>query len=415
MNYIQHTFACFILAALLFSCSKNDDAKPENDAYPQQILLTEKGKALVKADNTFGIKLFKNLNDLSGADDNIIISPLSISMALGMTYNGANGETKEAMGNTLELQGLTVEEINEGYKFMIDALTTVDPKVTMNIPNSIWYRSTFNVEQEFIDLNKNYFYAEVNPIPQSVDVINNWVAKHTNNKIDKILDGIGPNDIMYLINAVYFNATWKFEFLEQNTLPKTFYLANGTTKEVAMMQQSTTLNYTTNEMFKAVDLYYGNSNFSMVIMLPREGYLPDDIIGAMTYENWNEWMSGFSEANISLSLPKFKLEYEARLNQVLGILGMGIAFDPNQADFTGINKFGGLAISFVQHKTYIDVNEEGTEAAAVTIVGITATSDIGGASTTPFIVNKPFVFAIKERDTEAIIFLGKIMEPKYEE
>jgi serine protease inhibitor len=419
MNYIQHTFACVILSALLFSCSKNDDTKTDNDANPQQIVLTEKGKALIKADNTFGIKLFKNLNDLSAADSNIIISPLSISMALGMTYNGANGETKTAMKNTLELQGLTVEEINQGYKFMIDALTTVDPKVTMNIPNSIWYRNTFKVEQEFINLNKNYFYAEVNPLDfndtESVNIINNWVATHTNNKIDKILDGIGAEDIMYLINAVYFNATWKFEFLEQNTLPKTFYLANGTTKEVAMMHQSATLNYAANEMFEAVDLYYGSSNFSMVILLPREGYLPDDIIGAMTYENWNEWMSGFSEANVSLSLPKFKLEYEERLNEVLGDLGMGIAFDPNQADFTGINKFGELYISFVKHKTFIDVNEEGTEAAAVTIVGIGTTSTGGETGTLPFIVDKPFLFAIKERYTEAIIFLGKIMEPEYEE
>jgi len=409
----------FLVAAMLVTgCSKNHEPEPASNDYQQKIFLTEKGKALVQADNTFGIKLFKNLNEISEGDGNIIISPLSISIALGMTYNGANGGTETAMQNTLELQGLTVEEINEGYKNLIDALTTVDPQVTLNIPNSIWYRNTFSVEQEFIDLNQNYFYAEVNPLdfndPQSVDIINNWVAECTNNKISKILDQIPMEAVMYLINAVYFNATWKYEFDEQNTLPETFYLTNGTTKEVDMMHQEATLNYTSNGLFEAVDLYYGSSNFSMLVLLPRNGFTPDDIINEMTQETWTEWMSGFNEMNISLSLPKFKLRYDTLLNQVLTNLGMGIAFNPGMADFTGINSYGNLYISFVKHKTYIDVNEEGTEAAAVTIVGIEYTS-VGGDTPYLFTVNKPFLFAIKERDTEAIIFLGKVMNPEYEE
>jgi serpin B len=418
MKYRKPILIFFILSVLFLSCSKNEVTDPGNNDYQQKIFLTEKGKALVQADNTFGIKLFKNLNEISEGDGNIIISPLSISIALGMTYNGANGETETAMQNTLELQGLTVEEINQGYKNLIDALTTVDPQVTLNIPNSIWYRNTFTVEQEFIDLNQNYFYAEVNPLdfndPEAVDIINNWVAVNTNNKIEKILDEIPIEAVMYLINAVYFDATWKYEFDEQYTLPETFYLADGITKEVDMMRQEATLNYTSNDLFEAVDLYYGSSNFSMVVMLPKNGYAPDDIINEMTPGSWSDWMSGFGEMNINLSLPKFKLSYDTLLNQVLGNLGMGIAFNPTMADFTGINKNGSLFISFVRHKTYIDVNEEGTEAAAVTIVGIEYTS-VGGDTPYQFVVNRPFLFAIKERDTEAIIFLGKVMEPAYEE
>ncbi|MBN2172574.1 MAG: serpin family protein [Bacteroidales bacterium] len=418
MKYKKPILIFFILSVLFLSCSKNEVTDPGNIDYQQKIFLTEKGKALVQADNTFGIKLFKNLNEISEGNGNIIISPLSISIALGMTYNGANGETEAAMQNTLELQGLSVEEINQGYKNLIDALTTVDPQVTLNIPNSIWYRNTFSVEQEFIDLNQNYFYAEVNPLdfndPEAVDIINNWVAVNTNNKIEKILDEIPIEAVMYLINAVYFNATWKYEFDEQYTLPETFYLADGTTKQVDMMKQEATLNYISNNLFEAVDLYYGSSNFSMVVMLPRNGYSPGDIINEMTPENWSDWMTGFGEMNINLSLPKFKLRYDTLLNQVLGNLGMGIAFNPGMADFTGINSNGSLYISFVKHKTYIDVNEEGTEAAAVTIVGIEYTS-IGGDTPYQFMVNRPFLFAIKERDTQAIIFLGKVMEPEYEE
>jgi len=335
-----------------------------------------------------------------------------------MTYNGANGETKEAMENTLELQGLSVEEINESYKTLIDELSTIDQKVTLNIPNSIWYRNTFDVLQDFININQNYFYAKVTPLdfndPASVGIINNWVDESTNQKIPEIIDYINPAAVMFLINAVYFNGTWVYEFDEQHTKPETFYLSNGTTKQVEMMKQEASLSYATNDLFEAVDLYYGSGNFSMVIFLPKENYTPDDIVEQMNTENWTNWMNGFSEKNIQLSLPKFKLEYGKRLNEALISLGMGIAFNhPCCADFSKINLDHDLFIGFVKHKTFIDVNEEGTEAAAVTIVEVAFTS-MPGDTPYQFIVNKPFLFAIKERDTDAIIFIGKVMEPEYD-
>ena len=287
----------------------------------------------------------------------------------------------------------------------------------MNIPNSIWYRNTFDVLQDFININQNYFYAKVSPLnfndPASIGIINNWVAESTNQKIPEIIDGIDPSTVMFLINAVYFNGTWVYEFDEQYTEPETFYLSNGTTKQVEMMQQEATLSYATNDLFEAVDMYYGSGNFSMVIFLPKENYTPNDIVEQMNTENWTNWMNSFSEKNIQLLLPKFKLEYGKELNDALTSLGMGIAFSPFSADFSKINPNYQLFISFVKHKTFIDVNEEGTEAAAVTIVGMEYTS----VGDTPYIftVNKPFLFAIKERDTQAIIFLGKVMEPEYED
>jgi serine protease inhibitor len=405
----------FTFSAILISgCYKEKHfSEPGEKPNQQKIILSEKGKALVEADNAFGIKLFKQLNGQAGDNGNIIISPLSISTALGMTYNGASGETKAAMGNTLELQGLSVKEINEGYKNLIDALTTVDPKVTLSIPNSIWYRQEFTVLQEFISLNQKYFNAKVTPLnfadPASVVTVNNWVAQSTNGKISSIIDRISGTDIMFLINAVYFNGTWIYEFDKQNTLPKPFYLSEGTSKEADMMHLNGTLDFASNELFKAVDIGYGSGNFSMVIMLPREDLSPEDIISVMNPEIWAGWMNSFSKQNINLSLPKFKLEYEELLNDVLKKLGMGIALESG-ADFSNINPFEPLSISFVKHKTFIDVNEEGTEAAAVTVVGIEVTS-IGGDTPYVFNVNRPFVFAIRERDTGAIIFLGKVNEP----
>jgi serpin B len=404
---------------LSFSCKKTGDNPSEENFPGQKIFLDTKAKAVVEADNTFGIKLFKNL--VANTDDDqksIIVSPLSISVALGMTYNGADDETKTAMENTLELQGMSVEEINGSYKTLIDELTSVDPDVAMEIPNSIWYENSFAVQDEFINTNHDYFYAEVNPLdfsnPASVDIINNWVADKTNDKITSILEEIDPMAIMFLINAVYFKGTWKYEFEEQNTTTGIFYLSNGTTTEVDMMKQRETFNYYSNELFEAVDLQYGGGNFSMVVLLPKDGFGPDDIVNELNEDNWSTWMENFSEMDIQLSMPKFKLEYEKELNQALIDLGMGVAFDPVNADFSKINPNAQLYIDFVKHKTFIDVNEEGTEAAAVTIVGIIYTSV--GDEETPyyFNVNKPFVFAIKERDTRSIIFMGKVMVPEYE-
>ncbi len=409
---------CFVI--LSGGCKKTGDSSPKDIPYEQKIFLDAKAKAIVKADNTFGIKLFKNLAaNNEDEQENIIISPLSISMALGMTYNGAANETKTAMGNTLELQGMSIVEINESYKTLIDELVSVDPDVTMNIPNSIWYRDNFFVEEDFINTNHDYFYAEVNPLdfgnPASVDIINNWVAENTNDKITSIIDEIDPMMVMFLINAVYFNGTWAYEFEEQYTTSETFYLSNGTSKQVDMMKQGAMLNYSNNELFEAVDLYYGGGNYSMVILLPKEGFVPNDIIGEINESNWNEWMEDFGNIDIQLSMPKFKLDYGKNLNEALIEMGMGIAFDPFGADFSKINPDNQLYISYVKHKTFIDVNEEGTEAAAVTVVGIALTSVGDGETPYFFNVNKPFIFAIKERDTKSIIFIGKVMEPEYED
>ncbi len=412
-------FLLSVSVLLSFSCKKTGDIPSEENIPGQKIFLDTKAKAVVEAGNTFGIKLFKNLAaNTEDGQENIVISPLSVSMALGMTYNGADNETKTAMENTLELQGMSIDEINGSYKTLIDELTSVDPDVAMEIPNSIWYENSFAVQDEFITTNHDCFYAEVNPLdfsnPASVDIINNWVADNTNDKITSILEEINPMSVMFLINAVYFNGTWKYEFEEQNTTTETFYLSNGTTTEVDIMKQRATFNYSSNELFEAVDLQYGGGNFSMVVLLPKDGFGPDDIVIGLNENNWSTWMDNFNKMDIQLSMPKFKLEYEKKLNQALIDLGMGIAFEPSGADFSKINPNAQLYIDFVKHKVFIDVNEEGTEAAAITVVGIVYTSAGEGDAPYFFNVNKPFVFAIKERDTKSIIFIGKVMDPEYE-
>ena len=401
---------CFLLIAPVVSCGKND-----TETKPKGMHLTKKEQVLVGYDNTFGFNLFKEIIKNEDSQTNILISPLSISYALAMTYNGADGTTKKAMEETLNLSGLTIDEINNSYNKLITALLSMDSGVIMSIANSIWYRNTFNVEQSFINVNKNYYNAEVTPLDfkstEAIDIINNWVADKTKNKIIEIIDHISPAAVMYLINAIYFKGIWKYEFDKDNTNEAPFYLDNGTSKDVPMMVQEGTFNYLSNELFQAVEMPYGSGNYSMLIFLPAYNKTVNDIIEQLNNENWNNWLDEFNEENkVQIHLPKYKYDYEITLNDELINMGMSIAFS-SAADFSKIDQNGGLYISKVKHKTFIEVNEEGTEAAAVTSIEILRSI----IDFIPFYVNKPFLFAIKEKNTNAIIFMGKIVEPLYED
>jgi serpin B len=236
------------------------------------------------------------------------------------------------------------------------------------------------------------------------------VSDKTNEKIPDIIESISPSAVMYLINAIYFYGTWKYEFDENDTEEKDFYLENGTSIKVAMMAQEADLNYTNNDLFSAVELPYGSEHYSMMVLLPEGQNKVKDVIDQLSPENWELWIENLAEQEVVVNLPKFKFMFEDSLNNELIDMGMGEAFSPI-ADFTKINSNGNLYISMVKQKAYIDVNEKGTEAAAVTVVEIELTSV--GPDKKYFIVNKPFVFVIKEHDTNAIIFLGKVMDPVY--
>ena len=378
--------------------------------------LTSSEVKLKESSNQFGIKLFRKIVE-NEQNKNIFISPLSVSMALGMTYNGADSTTLEAMHETLEYGDLSIDEVNESYQSLIKLLTELDPKVIFEIANSIWYREGVSVENDFLNINQTYFNAVVRALDFSsddaADIINAWVDENTNGKIDKIVDSpINPLTVMFLINAIYFKGTWTYEFDEENTRDDTFFLPDGSEKECKMMSHQCDHNYFENELFQAIDLPYGDAGFSMTILLPKPGINIDSLIAQFSNDSWNSWISSFSAQEVNLYLPKFKMEYKISLKNVLCALGMSIAFDPYQADFTKINTNGNLYISNVKHKTFVKVNEEGTEAAAVTSVEITLTS-IGSSITMH--INRPFVFAIRENHSGTILFVGKIVEPIWED
>ena len=271
------------------------------------------------------------------------------------------------------------------------------------------------MEQDFIDVNEKYYGAEVSPLDfnktEAVDIINDWVAEKTHDKITNIVESINPLDVMFLINALYFNGKWKYQFDEEKTTEESFYLQDGNEIQTDMMMTETDLRYHRNDLFQAVELPYGRGNYSMVCFLPSQGHHPDDIIAAMNNENWNQWMTNLDTTGIELHLPKFKFEYKKKLNEMLSLLGMEVAFDPTKSDFSGINPDRkDLYISKVLHKTFVEVDEKGTEAAAVTSVTMTLTS-VGGGGPMVLRFDRPFVFAIREVTTNTIVFMGKLMEP----
>ena len=398
-----------LMSLFLLQCSKNP-VTPDN---PPPRELTSAEKSLIESDNKFGLKLFGEIC-AEEKDSNVFISPLSVSMALGMTYNGANGTTQEAMQKTLELSGLTLEEVNESYKSLIELLTGLDPKVRFDIANSIWYRQGWSFEQDFLDLCREYFDALVTGLdfshPDAAETINAWVDQSTNGKIKEIVDDpIGGAIVMFLINAIYFKGTWTYQFDPDATKDDEFILPDGTVKPCKMMSQQGDFKYFSNPVFQAIDLPYGDGEFSMTVFLPCPEADINSLIAEFTQENWDDWVSSFSEQSLELFLPRFKLECEFGLNRVLKSMGMEIAFDPSRADFTKMFKPGRIWIGRVKHKTFVEVNEEGTEAAAVTSVVM------GTTSVNPIMrVDRPFVFAIRENHSQTILFIGKVVNPSSE-
>jgi serpin B len=408
-NTISTILVVLPLLALLVltSCGELDPVEKE----PKKIELNKKSAEILQADRQFAFELFKKVHALSG-EDNLMISSLSASYALGMTYNGAAGDTREAFRQVLHFDDLTDQEVNESYQDLMSQLVTLDDQVQFTIANSIWYRLGYNVLEDFISTNREYFDAAVEELdfsdPGAKDIINGWIEEKTNDKIKDMLNFIPSNAVMYLVNAIYFNATWKYQFDPEDTFEGDFHLEEGGTHPADFMQAEGTFNYTTQDNFTAVELPYGDSTFSMVVLLPKNGITIDALVGALDAESWNSWFSSSYPTNVLIELPKFKYGFKSLLNDPLIDLGLGVAFNDG-ADFSKITPGGGLFISRVIHQTFIDVNEEGTEAAAATIVEMIESAGPG----TYFRADKPFLYAIKENSTGALLFMGKVGKPEY--
>jgi serine protease inhibitor len=379
---------------------------------PRSLTLPE--AAVRDASNAFSFALWSKINAAqTGA--NVFISPLSASFALGMTMNGAATATYDQMHSALQFGNSSLGDINAGYKSLIALLESLDPSVKMQIANSVWYRAGFPVLPSFLDSTSTYFGATVkglnfNDQPASLAAINGWVSDATSAKIPQVLDSIDPSAMMFLINAIYFKGSWRSRFDPALTTTATFTASTSTTQQMQLMHQVSPLLYAETAAYQAVDLSYGDSAFTMTVLLPKAGTDVEALAASLTPATWQTVVAGLHPVEeVDLSLPKLTLGYQRQMNGDLEALGMVEPFNPNGADFTRIaSPPTGLSlfIGFVQQNTFLDINEEGTEAAAVTTVGVFATAAI----IPPVMrVDRPYVIVIRERLSGTVLVLGKVV------
>ncbi|MEX1019729.1 MAG: serpin family protein [Litorilinea sp.] len=396
-----------IISLLLVGCAESTPPdEPAPLAEPTSPLQNE-DEDLAAANNRFGFALLNTLQP-DADNPNLFFSPLSLAIALQMTYNGASGETAEEMARVLEINQLTLDQVNAANQSLQSALRDASG-IELLIGNSLWVRQGAGLEQEFLDRNQHYFEAEVAEMdfnaPEAVERINNWANEQTQGLITQILDTIPPEVILYLINAIYFKGDWEAPFDPQRTVEGPFYAADGTEIVMPMMSQEKLFPHAATEEYAVVALPYGDGRMQMVIVLPTEGVSLDNLLAGMNLEEWQHLLDSLQEKPIRLKLPRFQAEYGKELREVLQSMGMEAAFDGGRADFSGMGA-SGLFISRVFHKAIVKVNEEGTEAAAVTVV------EMPSSVPPSFIVNRPFLFAIHDSQTDAILFLGAIYQPE---
>jgi serpin B len=369
---------------------------------------------LVNANTKFGFQLFSEISQQSG-NENVFISPMSVAIALSMTYNGASGETQQEMAQALAFQGMTLPEINQANEALKTSLENADPEVQLSIANSLWARQEVSFNPEFLQRNQEFYGARVEELdftnPNTLGTINNWVEENTNGRIEQIIDEIQPEAILFLINAIYFKGNWAEQFDENLTTEQPFYLPDGSEKQHPLMSQSGRYLYLENDDFQGISLPYGDGRLSLYVFLPREASSLAEFQKQLTFENWQQWTGQFQRREGLIKLPRFKFEYEIQLNEALKALGMETAFDTDKANFSNMTDTP-AKIDEVKHKTFVEVNEEGTEAAAATSVGVVATSATMPETPFQMIVNRPFWCAIRDNQTGTVLFMGSIVNPQ---
>ncbi|HEY9228879.1 MAG TPA: serpin family protein [Gemmatimonadaceae bacterium] len=372
--------------------------------------LTTSERDVLSASNAFSFGLWKTINQAQ-RDSNVFVSPLSASFALGMTMNGAAGQTYDEMRTALRFGNASLASIDSGYKSLIGLLTSLDASTTMQIANSIFYRQGVPFVQTFLDDASKWFDAEVKAqnfgdVAGTLSAVNGWASAKTNGRIPTVLQQVDPNDVMYLLNAIYFKGSWRDKFDPALTRDAPFHPATGADQTAKLMQRQGKMAYAETDTYQAVDLAYGDSAFTMTVLLPKAGTSVETVAASLTPESWQSLTSKFRAQEVALYLPKITFSWKRKLIEDMKAQGMVAAFKPGGADFTRMSSAGkDLFISLLQQNTFVAIDEEGTEAAAVTIVGVTLTS-------APLVVNmrvdRPYVFVIRERLSGTVLFMGKI-------
>ena len=429
--------AAVVLSGAMMSCSSSeeitveDPEEPKTVAYmmadPQPIQLTEAQRVFANDNNQFTLNFLKTVNDVDKSGKGFIYSPLSITYVLGMVNDAAIGQTEKEIEQTLGFHEGGIKAVNEYCKRLIDGLPKVDENVKLNIANAIFVNKHYTLKEQFQKDMNDYYDAKAEALdfssPQTLGHINGWCNEKTNGMIPTILDEVNPNMMSYLLNAIYFKADWASKFDQKNTKEEEFLSENQEKilKEVPMMHQNVLISYLKNDTYSAVVIPYGSGLWNMTVLLPEEGKTTDDVIkeiaksSVVNNRGWCETGGNYFQGyEVDLKLPRFETDSDT---DQLGIndglvglmkkMGINLAFDSYFAEIPNMCE-APVYIAMMRQKAKIKVNEEGSDAAAVTVAGMMENS--AGPMEYPkatFHANRPFVYVIQEASSGVILFVGK--------
>ena len=409
---MKKVFCMMLLASLLTGCSNDDDgsARPKER---KNIELSRSEQVMTEETTDFAFRFFQQVNASEKEQDNWMISPLSASMALGMMTNGSAGNTLAEMKATLGFSEANIDEMNAYYRRLLTELPDLDNTTQLKLANSIWIGNGFEMKSPFVDVNKQMYDAKVSNLdfssPKAPSTINNWCSDKTNGRITEVIQEITPAAKMFLLNALYFKGIWQedYKFDKSKTKNEDFTNVDGSVTKVKMMNQTNSYVFNYNDYFWMAKFNYGNCAYNMTILLPDTDHTLEECLEAMTAENWEKWNKDWTVRKLIVKMPRFEMKYNKSLIEDMKALGIKDAFDPASANFSNISDQS-LFLDLLKQFTYLRVDEEGTEAAAVTIGGMLGAVAPPSTGPVKFFLNRPFVFMINEISTGTVLFMGKV-------
>ena len=430
MKQTKFLIAALLLGSMLGACSSSESIEEAGEPkyvnmYQEvkPVRLTAEQTVFANDNNAFTLNFFQSLNGKM-KNRSIVCSPLSITYVLSMVNDGATGTTEQELERTLGFHKGGIQAVNDYCKNLIDNLPNVDEKVQLNIANAIFVNDKYQLKKQFQQDMANYYDAKAEALdfssPSTLDRINGWCDEKTRGMIPTILERVEPRTVSYLLNAIYFKADWASMFEKNETREEVFTTPDGETR-VPLMHQNVYMNYLRNDQYAAVSIPYGNGQWMMTVMLPEDGKTTDDVISSLAASGWSTdfLKNPLREARryaVDLKLPRFETAFDTDdaggLIELLKGMGIRRAFDGNSAEIPNMCENGDLYISIMKQKAKIKVNEEGSEAAAVTIAGLNFLSAVADTQEPPkatFHANRPFVYLIHEQSSGVILFVGKFM------
>lgn len=405
-----------VLLFVCFSCEKVDspelvDDGPEGNPY-KSLNLSTKSAEYSRQGNTFAFEFIDRINTAEKKD--YIISPLSMQFLLGMLLDGAQGQTADEICKVLGYGAGETDAVNEYCKSMLEQLPALDKRTKVSIANAIFVNNQYPILRGYKNSVEKYYQAEVSNLDftkaSALKTINNWCSRKTEGMIPEVLKEVNPYMLAYLLNALYFKSRWQVVFPKDNTGSESFTTGNSSVKQVPMMKNTAHFLYQETDEFRAVRLPYGNYAFCMTVILPQEGKTLSDVTKALKTIDFQSFYKSMVECNVDLWLPKFETKYGIELKEILSTMGMPSAFDPDKANFISMSDYA-LCLSFVIQDAAIKVEEEGTEAAAVSVAGMRAAyADLHHLDNIIFHADRPFLYLITETSTQTVLFAGRYGE-----